>query len=67
MKTKIMKNFAPLFSLNSNGSIQQWSICVESNCIIKVYGQIGGKMQKIIQKKNSILRPLLLDLKMQFK
>ena len=45
MKTKIMKNFAPLFSLNSNGSIQQWSICVESNCIIKVYGQIGGKMQ----------------------
>jgi ATP-dependent DNA ligase len=45
MKTLIMKNFAPLYSLNSNGSIQRWSISVEDNRIIKEYGQIGGKMQ----------------------
>ena len=42
-----MKNFAPLYSLNSNGSIQQWSISVENNRIIKEYGQIGGKMQSV--------------------
>jgi DNA ligase-1 len=42
-----MKNFAPLYSLNSNGSIQRWSISVEDNRIIKEYGQIGGKMQSI--------------------
>ena len=47
MKTKIMKNFAPLYSLNSNGSIQRWTISVEDNRIIKEYGQIGGKMQSI--------------------
>ena len=47
MKTKIMKNFAPLYSLNSNGSIQRWSISVEDNRIIKEYGQIGGKMQTV--------------------
>ncbi len=47
MKTLIMKNFAPLYSLNSNGSIQRWSISVEDNRIIKEYGQIGGKMQSI--------------------
>lgn len=45
MKTLIMKNFAPLYSLNSNGSIQRWSISVEDNRIIKEYGQIDGKMQ----------------------
>jgi ATP-dependent DNA ligase len=45
MKKLIMKNFAPLYSLNSNGSIQRWSISVEDNRIIKEYGQIGGKMQ----------------------
>ena len=47
MKTKIMKNFAPLYSLNSNGSIQRWTISVEDNQIIKEYGQIGGKMQSV--------------------
>jgi len=47
MKTLIMKNFSPLYSLNSNGSIQQWSISVENNRIIKEYGQIGGKMQTV--------------------
>ena len=47
MKTPIMKNFAPLYSLNSNGSIQRWSISVEDNRIVKEYGQIGGKMQSV--------------------
>lgn len=47
MKTLIMKNFAPLYSLNSNGSIQRWTISVEDNRIIKEYGQIGGKMQSV--------------------
>ena len=42
-----MKNFAPLYSLNSNGSIQRWTISVEDNRIIKEYGQIGGKMQSV--------------------
>ena len=42
-----MKNFAPLYSLNSNGSIQRWTISVEDNQIIKEYGQIGGKMQSV--------------------
>jgi ATP-dependent DNA ligase len=45
MKTLIMKNFPPLYSLNSNGSIQRWNISVEDNRIVKEYGQIGGKMQ----------------------
>lgn len=34
-----------LYSLNSNGTIQQWSIYVEGNTIIKEYGQVGGKIQ----------------------
>ena len=42
-----MKNFAPLYSLNSNGSLQEWKISVENNRIVKVYGQIGGKMQTV--------------------
>ena len=42
-----MKTFAPLFSLNSNGSIQRWQISVKENCIIKTYGQIGGKVQTV--------------------
>ena len=44
---KFTKNFAPLYSLNSNGSIQRWSISVEDNRIIKEYGQIGGKTQTV--------------------
>lgn len=35
-----------LFSLNSNGSIQQWAISVQGNVIIKEYGQVGGAIQK---------------------
>lgn len=34
-----------LYSLNSNGSIQQWTITVHGNIITKVYGQVGGKFQ----------------------
>ena len=35
-----------LFSLNSDGTIQQWSIWVEGNTIIKEYGRVGGAIQK---------------------
>jgi ATP-dependent DNA ligase len=35
-----------LFSLNSDGSIQQWSIWVEGSTIIKEYGRVGGAIQK---------------------
>jgi len=34
-----------LFSLNSDGSIQQWSIWTEGNTIVKEYGRVGGKIQ----------------------
>lgn len=34
-----------LFSLNSNGSIQQWAISVQGNVITKEYGQVGGAIQ----------------------
>jgi len=34
-----------LYSLNSDGSIQQWTIYVEKNTIIKEYGKLGGKIQ----------------------
>lgn len=34
-----------LYSLNSDGSIQQWSISVEGNTIIKEYGKVSGKIQ----------------------
>jgi len=35
----------PLYSLNTNGSIQQWIISVDGCTIIKEYGQVGGKIQ----------------------
>ena len=47
MKTTIMKKFAPLYSLNSNGSVQQWRISVEGNTIVKDYGQFSGKTQTV--------------------
>lgn len=43
MKNK--KTFPTLYSLNSNGSIQQWTIGVCENKILKEYGQCGGKLQ----------------------
>lgn len=35
-----------LYSLNSNGSVQTWTISVTDNVITKTYGQTGGKIQK---------------------
>jgi len=49
MKTKTVpypNGLTPsLYSLNSNGSVQQWTITVHGNIITKVYGQVGGKFQ----------------------
>ena len=42
-----MKTFQPLYSLNSNGSIQRWHISVSGNCILKEYGQLDGKTQQV--------------------
>lgn len=42
------KTFAPLYSLNLNGSIQRWIISVHGNEIHKEYGQIGGKIQTVV-------------------
>lgn len=38
--------FAPLYSQNSNGTTQTWTISVTGNVIHKVYGKLGGKMQE---------------------
>jgi len=38
--------FDTLYSLNSNGSIQEWNILVKENTIIKRYGQSNGKIQE---------------------
>lgn len=43
----VPKSLPSLYSLNSNGSIQKWNISVEGNKIIKHYGQVGGKIQKV--------------------
>lgn len=42
-----MKNssFPTLFSRNSNGSVQQWTISVRGSTITRVYGQTDGKLQ----------------------
>ena len=42
---KNQKTYPTLYSLNSNGSIQQWTIGVCGKTILKEYGQIGGKIQ----------------------
>lgn len=52
-----MKTYQTLYSLNSNGTIQQWGISVEGNVIIKKYGQVNGKIQEtseIISKGKNI-------------
>ena len=43
MTTKTL--LPPLYSLNTNGSIQQWAISIDGCTIIKEYGQVGGKIQ----------------------
>ncbi len=51
--------FKPLYSLNSNGSVQKWTISVRGNKIIKHYGQVGGKIQEtedVIQSGKNIGR-----------
>ena len=45
MKTATATNLPTLYSLNSNGSVQQWTISVKNNLITKEYGQVGGKIQ----------------------
>ena len=42
---KTATNLPTLYSLNSNGSVQQWTISVKNNLITKEYGQVGGKIQ----------------------
>jgi DNA ligase-1 len=52
-----MKEYPILYSLNSDGSIQQWSLSVKRNAIIKRYGKINGKIQEttdIIEKGKNI-------------
>lgn len=41
-----MKTLPTLFKKTSTGAIQQWSIGVEKNNIIVVFGQQGGKLQR---------------------
>lgn len=41
----VTTTFNTLYSPNTNGSIQQWTISVTNNIITKVYGQKGGKLQ----------------------
>jgi len=51
--------FDTLYSLNSNGSVQQWTISVKGNTITKEYGQVGGKIQTtsdVIEKGKNIGR-----------
>ena len=44
---KTATNLPTLYSLNSNGSVQQWTITVNKNVITKTYGQVGGKIQTV--------------------
>lgn len=58
MKSTLAK-LPSLYSLNSNGSIQQWTISVENNVITKEYGQVGGKIQTtsdVVKKGKNIGR-----------
>ena len=47
MKQLTKKSFPSLYSLNTNGSIQRWTISVDGYTIAKEYGQIGGKFQSV--------------------
>jgi len=53
----MITTFDTLYSLNSNGSIQEWTILVKDNIIIKRYGQSNGKIQEtsdVIEKGKNI-------------
>lgn len=39
------KTFPTLYSLNTNGSVQAWTISVNGTVITKCYGRVGGAMQ----------------------
>lgn len=39
-------NFAPLYSQNSDGSLQVWKITVQGNKIIRAFGRVGGAVQR---------------------
>ena len=39
--------FQSLYSKNIDGSLQVWSISVEGNVIIKDYGKLNGRMQRV--------------------
>ena len=48
MKTKIngTNTFPTLYSLNSDGSVQEWTISVRDATIHKTYGRVGGSLMK---------------------
>ena len=53
MKQLTKKSFPSLYSLNTNGSIQRWTISVDGYTIAKEYGQIGGKFQSVSDEVKS--------------
>lgn len=44
-RTPTRKQFPPLYSLNSDGSLQEWRISVRGKTIIREYGRVGGAVQ----------------------
>lgn len=49
VRSLIIKSFIPLYSLNTNGTIQKWHITVNGDMIFKEYGQEGGSMQIVAE------------------
>ena len=49
VRSLIVKSFIPLYSLNTNGTIQKWHITVNGDMIFKEYGQEGGSMQIVAE------------------
>lgn len=43
--TPTRKQFPPLYSLNSDGSLQVWRISVRGTTIVREYGRVGGAVQ----------------------
>lgn len=39
------KTFPTLYSLNTNGSVQEWTVSVHGSTITKRYGRVGGALQ----------------------
>jgi len=58
-KNNMTKNFSPLYSQNSDGSLQVWKITVQGNKIIRAFGRVGGTIQRtedVIQRGKNIGR-----------